>query len=307
MLHFLPPFIKGPLVFVILAVNTVVAFIPFIILGTIKFFVPIPSLRRGIAQQLEKVAEFWIAVNIRTWRLTQKQRWDVRGVDGLAIDDLSYDDWYLVTSNHRSAADIFVLQQVFNRKIPFLKFFLKQELIWVPLIGFAWWALDLPFMKRYSKEYLEKHPEKRGEDLETTRKACENFRHHPSAVINFLEGTRFSPRRHQQQGDSFDHLLRPKAGGIGYVLSSMGDRIDTLLDVTIAYPENKRATLGFWDFLSGRVTRIRVRVEKIRIPDEIRYGDYANDPAFRRRFQDWVNELWKRKDARMACLMGGGE
>ncbi len=64
------------------------------------------------------------------------------------VDSLHQRGWYLVSSNHQSWVDILVLQRIFHGRIPFLKFFLKQELIWVPVIGLAWWALDFPFMKR---------------------------------------------------------------------------------------------------------------------------------------------------------------
>ncbi|MEZ4565573.1 MAG: 1-acyl-sn-glycerol-3-phosphate acyltransferase [Desulfobacterales bacterium] len=49
-------------------------------------------------------------------------RWDVQGLEGFSTDDS-----YLVISNHRSWTDIFVLQHIFNHRIPFLKFFLKKE------------------------------------------------------------------------------------------------------------------------------------------------------------------------------------
>ncbi len=304
MLAFLPSFVIGPLSALIIAGNTVLVFIPFAVLGILKLCLPMAGARLRITRWLEKIAEGWISVNNLAMDLTQNHHWDVQGLGGLAIDDLEYDDWYLVLSNHRSSADIFVLQRVFNRRIPFLKFFLKQELIWVPLIGFAWWALDLPFMKRYSRAYLEKHPEKRGVDIETTRKACSKFRQHPSAIINFLEGTRFSQKSQQKQASPFDHLLLPRAGGIGNVLSIMGDKIEHLLDVTIAYPQNSRSNLGFWDYLSGRITHVVVRVERVKVPEEFRLGDYAADPDFRARFQAWVNERWAAKDQLLRELIG---
>ena len=42
-------------------------------------------------------------------------------------------------------------------------------------MGFAWWALDYPFLYRHSAEYLKEHPEQKGKDFEATRKACEKF------------------------------------------------------------------------------------------------------------------------------------
>ena len=109
--------------------------------------------------------------------------------------------------------------------VPFLKFFLKKELIWVPILGIAWWALDFPFMKRYSAAVLKKRPHLRGKDIEITRQACKKFKSLPVSIMNFVEGTRFTREKHDKQKSPFTHLLKPKAGGIGFVLSTMGEQL----------------------------------------------------------------------------------
>lgn len=300
MLSFLPRPLKGAVSLVLVITNIILIFIPFFVIALFKLLIPFPSSRRFFSRILEELVTIWVANNGRWYDLTHNTRWDIQGVD-----DVSMNEWYFVGSNHRSWADILVLQRIFNRRIPVLKFFIKQELIWVPLMGFAWWALDFPFMKRYSRAYLEKYPEKRGQDLETTRKATRAFRRIPSAVIIFLEGTRFTPTKKARQGSHFRHLLRPKAGGIGYVLSLMGDQIDTLLDVTIAYPEFGDQPVTFWDYLSGRLSDVVVRVEKVKIPAELRSGDYLNDKGYRESIQAWVNALWTRKDELLDELLLG--
>ena len=73
--------------------------------------------------------------------------------------------WYLSLSNHQSWADIFIVQMITNRKVPMLKFFMKFVLIYVPVIGICWWALDMPFLKRYTKDQLERNPSLRGKDF----------------------------------------------------------------------------------------------------------------------------------------------
>ena len=168
--------------------------------------------------------------------------------------------WYLVNCNHQSWADILVLQHLFTRRIPLLKFFLKQQLVWVPVMGLAWWALDFPFMRRHSEEVLNKHPKLRSKDRETTRRACEKFSLIPTSVMNFCEGTRFTQVKHQRQRSPYRHLLKPKAGGIALALNAMGDRFHAVLDVTIVYPDGAP---DFWQFLSGRMKRARVRVQTL--------------------------------------------
>jgi 1-acyl-sn-glycerol-3-phosphate acyltransferase len=246
---------------------------------------------------LNAIATAWIAGNSGWMRLTQRTAWDVSG-----IAELDYRGWYLVTCNHQSWVDIFVLQHLLNRRIPLLKFFLKRELIWVPVMGLAWWALDFPFMRRHSEAVLIKHPEKRLEDLETTRRACAKFALVPTSVMNFVEGTRYTPAKHAQQRSHFRHLLKPRAGGLAMALTALGDRFDSLLDVTIVYPDG---TPGFWQFLRGDVPRITVRAVRRPIPAGFSSADAASDPNHRRQVQRWLLELWREKDAQVEALLTG--
>lgn len=275
--------------------NTILWCIPVFILSFFKL-IPVAAWRKLITHLLDACATGWIGVNNLNQRLTSTTRWHVNGLSGLSAQD-----WYLVIANHQSWVDILVLQRVFNRRIPFLKFFLKQQLIWVPLLGLAWWALDFPFMRRYSKAFLAKHPHLKGKDMETTRRACEKFRSKPVSIMNFVEGTRFTPAKHQRQQSPFNYLLKPKAGGIAFVLSAMGNQLHKLLDVTINYPDGVPT---FWDFVSGRVKDIRVNIAVTPMQDIVNGGnfspEYFSDPENRNEFQRWLNARWQRKDTLLA-------
>jgi 1-acyl-sn-glycerol-3-phosphate acyltransferase len=207
----------------------------------------------------------------------------------------------MVNCNHQSWVDILVLQHLLNRRIPLLKFFLKQQLIWVPVIGLAWWALDFPFMRRHSHAYLKKHPGKRFEDIETTRRACEKFALVPTSVMNFAEGTRFTAAKHGRQQSPYRHLLKPKAGALALALGALGDRFDSLLDVTIVYPDGAPT---FWQFLRGDLARVVVRARRVPIPSEFRQGDYTRDSAYRMAFQEWLQAIWRDKDELIDTLLG---
>jgi 1-acyl-sn-glycerol-3-phosphate acyltransferase len=282
---------------VLTAANTVFWAVPLLMTALLKLAIPAEWWRTGCSRALDGLAALWIQGNNANIRLTQKVKWDVRGVEGL--DPAG---WYLVVSNHSSWVDILVLQKIFNRRIPMLKFFLKKELIWVPILGLCWWALDFPFMKRYSEEFLKKNPQLKGKDLEITRKACEKFRKIPVSIMNFVEGTRYTSEKHDRQGSPFKRLLRPKAGGIAYVINSMGGQLTRMLDVTIVYPGGR---CGFWDLACGRIREIRVRVEQVELDSSLT-GDYFNDEEYRRGFQEWVNRLWEKKDATISEMLGDG-
>ncbi|GAA0853964.1 acyltransferase [Aliiglaciecola litoralis] len=277
--------------------NTVFWVIPIVILSFLKLL-PIKIWQTFVSYPLDGCASAWISVNNLNQRLFSNTKWKVEGIDTLTLKD-----WYLVIANHQSWVDILVLQRIFNRKIPFLKFFLKKELIWVPFLGIAWWALDFPFMRRYSKSFLAKNPHLKGKDMESTRKACEKFQHKPVSIMNFVEGTRFTPEKHARQGEMFKHLLKPKAGGLAFVLSAMGNQLHKLLDVTIHYPDG---IPSYWDFVCGKVKNIHVSVRILSIEDLLKSDafamDYFDNAEQRVKFQRWLNQLWNEKDLQIEAF-----
>lgn len=294
MLHFLPAPLRGCLASLLLALNTLFWCWPLFTLALVKLLLPFAPAQRFLRFLMHGIAEAWIGFNKFWMDLVGSTRWDVQGLQGF---DKQHS--YLVTSNHQSWVDILVLQYQLNRRLPLLKFFLKQELIWVPVIGLCWWALEFPFMKRYSKEYLARHPEKRGQDLATTRRACARYKSNPVSVFNFLEGTRLTAQKHAQQQSPFRYLLKPKAGGIAFVLDAMGEQLDAIVNVTIHYPGGAP---GFWDLLCGRLGQVVVRFDKLDIPAEFIGKNYDQDEQYRLSFQQWVNQLWQAKDAQLGEL-----
>jgi len=282
------PTLRGATAISLMAVNTFFWAIPVHILALTKFLIRTPSWQVTCARLLMGTVTCWIRGILGALRLTQETVYDIQGREGLSTSQ-----WYFLNCNPQSWADILVLLITFHGHIPFFKFFLKKQLFWVPLLGTSWWALDYPYMERFSKEFLELNPHMRGKDLETTRRACERYRHTPVSILNFIEGTRFTPEKHARQGSPYRHLLKPKAGGFAFTLAAMDGRIREILDVTIIYPHRE---LTFWDYLCGRVEKIMVRVRKIPVPEQFLEGDYENDRDFRDAFQSWVSRLWREKD-----------
>ena len=283
--------LRGVIVFGGLSLNTIFWFVPLFLLAIVKLVLPIPALRRLVTRILMWIGERWISVNSLILSGVGARRWTAEGLDGL-----SRDKWYLILSNHQTWVDIVVLQQIFNGRVPFLKFFIKQELIWFPLLGVSWWAMDMPFMKRYSASYLAKHPEKRGADLEATRRACEKFRHIPTSVINFIEGTRFTEGKRIRRESPYSHLLPPRAGGVAIALSSMGELFDAVLDVTLYYVDGAPT---FWGMCCGDYVRIRGHVRQLAVERKLVDGDYSKNREFRRDVHRWMSEVWRAKDERL--------
>lgn len=197
--------------------------------------------------------------------------------------NLNTQTYYMVTANHQTWADILILFDVFSGRIPMLKFFLKQQLRWVPLVGLVCWMYGFPFL--YRKGSAQR-------DIASTRQACERFKQQPGSLMIFAEGTRFTPKKHATQRPPYNHLLKPKAGGLAIALDCMGDKIKTLLDVTIVYPSEHPS---FMDFCRGKYQKIKVIVREIPLDDTLR-GDYENNINYRKQFQQFLNQVWAEKD-----------
>lgn len=280
--------LQGALAAVALVVHTLTVGIFLYLFIILRAVIRLRATRNFFQRALAEVATVWMGGILWWMRTFHRTRWDIQGGG-----TLNPRGWYLITANHQSWADIFVLFRMYHRKIPLLKFFIKKTLMRVPVAGQAWWALDFPFMQRHSKSYLKKYPEKAGQDLEATKKACERFSEVPTSVMNFIEGTRFTQAKHDQQKSPYRHLLKPKAGGLAFTIAALGNKFSALTHVTIAYPAGAPS---FWDLLCGRMREVIVRVEELPIPEHFTRGDYQNDPSFRVEFQAWISQLWQRKD-----------
>ncbi len=280
----MPASLQGSILFVALTVNTIVCSLLLYVVALIKLLIPIRSLRIVCGKLANAIADGWVGVNTLGLKLTKNICWDVQGIDGLQPNA-----WYLLVANHQSMVDIVVLQSIFHRKIPVLKFFLKKELIWVPFLGIAWWALDFPFMKRKSSTRR---------DMETAYNACNKFRLLPVTVMNFVEGTRFTSAKREKDRSPFAHLLKPKPGGMAVVVNALGQQLHAILDVTIVYP---KGAPGLWTFLCSSSIEIKARVKQLPVTPELL--ESVTDPAYRQRFKNWLDRLWEDKDKLIQTLL----
>ena len=282
----------GVVVLILLSIHTVIMSIPILLLSLLKI-IPIRVWQDNVSKLLVALATFWMRVNNKVSNLLLPTKYVIEG-----YNEYSYHHSHLIICNHQSWLDIIVLQQVFLTKIPFAKFFMKQQLLFVPIIGLACWALDFPVMKRYSKKYLQKNPYKKGQDLEQTRKICQKFKTRHVSVVNFVEGSRFAKQKHKKQHSPYQYLLKPRAGGVAMALDVLDDKVEGVLDVTICYENDK---ISFWDFIGGGVNKVHVQIDFIETT-EIPYKNYYQDETGKDVFHTWLNERWHKKDQLMETI-----
>ena len=277
----------GILSSLILVTNTLILAVLMIPLGVIKFLLPLKTLRASFTKIIIKIGELWISVNSLWVIHLHKPHIEIIGKE-----NLNGDSWFLSTSNHQSAADIFIVQYITNKKIPMLKFFIKYELIYVPVIGICWWALDMPFLKRYTQKQIKKNPKLKGRDYRKMKKSLEHYSLHPVSIFSYAEGTRFTKKKRSLQKSEYANLLKPKEGGLAIALSNV-NKIKELIDITIIYDGDN---MGFWNYLCGNIKNIKVFISKIEIPSKYLTENLINSEELRSDFKLWLNSIWKDKD-----------
>jgi 1-acyl-sn-glycerol-3-phosphate acyltransferase len=287
--------IRAAFAFALVSLNTLIHVPILLLFALFKLVLRFAAAQRALTRLLMRIAASWIAFNSALMRGLTPTRFNFEGLDSLPADG-----WYLVICNHQSWVDIPVLQMAMNRRIPMLKFFLKRQLMWVPVMGLAWWALDFPFMRRHTREQIALKPALRDQDIEATRHACAKFRYTPVSVMNFVEGSRFTPAKHARRNSPYTHLLPPKAGGVAFVLQTMGDTLKALVDVSIVYPGGRPS---LFDLLAGRIPEVRLRAKLRELPRDLLGRDYQQDAEFRSEFQTWINALWARKDGELGEML----
>jgi 1-acyl-sn-glycerol-3-phosphate acyltransferase len=286
--------IRATVSFTLMWINTMVLCLPIYIVAILRVLSP-KSMKPLWTRLAMASAETWISINNLILNSLQTLNIEVVGEPALKSEA-----WYLVIANHQSWTDIVVLQRVFNRKIPMLKFFIKQQLIYAPIIGIAWWVLDFPIMKRFSATTLKNKPHLRGKDIETTKASCERFKLTPVSVLNFLEGTRFNTEKRTSQGSPYRHLLKPKSGGATMVLESLNDRLHSVLDVTLVYHDK---TPSFIEFLMGHRSKITVHIEEVPINEIKHRGPIQSEGFNNRQTLSFLQERWQKKDALINDLL----
>ena len=253
------------------------------------------SLSRGatrskIQRRMDRIIIWWTRSN--RWMIKRLALVDLQ-VTWSQPEEVSPEHWYLVISNHQSWTDILILQTVLLDRIPPLKFFTKAELIWIPFVGIAMHALGFPYVKRVSRAQIKADPSLRHADRDSVLAACEGFKNHPTSILNFVEGTRLTKEKHQRQASEFTNLLRPKAGGIDYILQGMEGNLHRLVDVTIHYPDGAPT---FWGFLKGQCERVQIDIRQHAIPEFGQASERKSEVA------QWVKSIWHDKDARLSPL-----
>ncbi|MDO5770200.1 MAG: acyltransferase [Psychrobacter sp.] len=284
----------------VIAINSFGGGLPLWLMGTAKVL----TGAKVADDSVIKIANHWIRSNNTVIdRFLPKKDWRIH-----LPDNVRPDGQYLLVCNHQSWVDTSIVQYISQDRLPLTRFFTKHELIYIPIVGQAFYFLDFPMMRRYSKEAIAKNPALKDQDIIEAKRACELLKDKPFTLLNYLEGTRFTPSKQAYQKSPYQHLLKPKAGGLSLAISALGRQIDGILDMTIVYPDGTPTYADLW---KGDITRLGVDVRHIHMPDDlfngIIEGGYQKDAATKAQMFAWLDEIWQQKDALIETMLADFE
>lgn len=233
-------------------------------------------------QTLTRIGWRWVKANNAQLNTLGAGNWDIQ-----LPPSLKKDGRYLVICNHTSWADTAVCQYALADALPFLRFFIKESLVYLPVIGQAFYWLDFPRMKRRKGNARISH---KTQNVTETRRALALLRQKPYALLCYVEGTRKTPQKLKES--PYTHLLPPKLGALASSIELLGDQLDGILDVTLVY--HKPVTyLGLW----SQPNKISVYVKRVYMPDDLyaglMQGKFINH---KEALRGWLNGIWRQKD-----------
>lgn len=280
----------------VIAANSVAASLPIWLMGAAKTV----TGSKVADDTVIKITNYWIhSNNALIDNMLPQKDWRIR-----LPDDVHMDGKYLLISNHQSWVDTSIMQYISENRLPLTRFFTKFELIYIPVVGQAFYFLDFPMMRRHSKEAIAKNPALKGKDIEEAKRACSLLKNKPFTLLNYLEGTRFTQTKHDKQKSPYQHLLKPRAGGLSLAINALGSEIDGILDMTIVYPDGVPSYSDLW---KGNIKRLGVDLRYIDMPAPlfaaIENGSYEDDEDIKAQTFAWLDEVWRQKDERITQML----
>lgn len=269
-------------IFSILAVASII-----LVFISLPRILPIKAVKNFVTAISNEFGNFVVLSLKITLHLLHRPNWEVE-----FPPEISKYNWYLGMSNHMSWSDIFILLFISNGKIPLLKFFMKKELKWIPIVYLIHRTIDMPFVNRHTKEEIQDNPELKKIDFENSRIAAKKFSRYPSTAFSFAEGTRYSDEKHEAQSSPYRNLLIPKIGALATALNGMPE-VDTILDFTIIYKSKKRSA---WAYACGEMKDVKIVIKSYPIPYILKNKGFDEQAQYQEDFKNFIEDIWRKKE-----------
>lgn len=265
----------------------------FLTLINLPRIIPSKPLKKILGAISNRTGSKMVGLITGTLQLLHNLKWEFD-----IPDHLDTETWYIAMSNHQSWADIFILLAAGHKKMPLLKFFMKKELQWIPIIYLVHKTIDMPFLNRHSQKQIQDNPELKKLDYENAQKAAKRFSRNPATAFSFAEGTRWTSDKHLAQNSPYPNFLKPKVGALAIALSGM-PQVKELVDFTVVYSSTKRST---WNFLCGEMSQAKVEARSYQIPLSLKNKTFEQENEYREEFKNFIEEIWIKKQKRYSEL-----
>ncbi|KAJ9062271.1 hypothetical protein DSO57_1012487 [Entomophthora muscae] len=252
---------------------------------------------------------YWINSTLAgcLWRVMQFIFEDVKGGRvTYSGDKLESDQSALVTCNHRSWSDFYMLNAVSSRlgMMPYNRYFVKDSLKHIPFFGWGMYLMGM-LMVRRSWDSDQKKIDRVFSDLVDNKR--------PVWLISFIEGSRYTTEKCLEAQEFcrsrnlpvLEHVLFPRTKGIMASISKLRhSHVKYLYDFTIAYQQEGKPfgkapnliDIHTVDHLSPPY-HFHMHIEKHRLED------LPTNPA---ELNKWIIQLYQRKDTLLSQLAEKG-
>lgn len=232
---------------------------------------------------------------------------NIKVADKKLIEDVKSQMLGIIIPNHSYELDYMVSFALADQlgDIGNYKSLSKDELKYLPIIGWALWMADIVFVKRNWKE----------DKLTIAKKLNELFDYKQFLLGLFAEGTRFTPEKHQASVEfalsrgikPLKHHLIPRTRGFNYIVrhyyreiifnKRMDEKLFRLFNLEIVMPKKMR----FRDFMNGQAIRADVYCEEVFLSREMKQEmldstDEDDCPLL----TQLIHDIFKRKDQLVA-------
>jgi lysophosphatidic acid acyltransferase/lysophosphatidylinositol acyltransferase len=195
----------------------------------------------------------------------------------------------LLLANHQSIIDPLIILILARRLggLRYLKWFVKESLLYVPFLGWGLWFLDCVFLKRnwnQDEKSIASHFQKilRLKDPVWLVSFPEGTR---KTERGLLEGKKFAEMNGQKP---FERVLFPRYKGFLGNMEGMGNRLEWIYDLTLVYFTPK---LSWVQLFTGDLGRVKIVLEKI---------PRQELPLDSKSLRLWLIDRFRKKDAILA-------
>jgi len=194
----------------------------------------------------------------------------------------------MLMPNHRSDIDWLVGYMIADRNgiLGTAKCYMKNDVKYIPTIGWTWWFLEFCFLRRSWDK-----------DQSTIQKSLKALSEYPIPFLVgiFAESTRMTPEKlkaSQEYAESkgikpLKHHLLPRPKGFSVTVIALKDSVPAIYDIEVAFEDPEKANLK--TLIGGGLIKTHLYLRRIEMKD---VPTESIDTA-----SQWCKELFVHKDS----------